>query len=540
MPTITIDDRPIDVPPEATVLDAARKLGIDIPTLCFLEGYKASTSCQVCVVKLLDSGRVVPACGTRVVDGMRVASETPEVHRLRRTALELLLSDHVGDCLAPCFFACPAHMDVPQMLRQIGDEDHRSAIATIKEDIALPAILGRVCPKPCEKGFRRQGADGPVEVCELKRYVADRDLASREPYLPACRPASGRRVAVIGAGPTGLAAAFHLRREGQAVTVFDAQTQPGGRLHHEFSEAELPRKTLAAEVGVIFRLGVELRSGTRVGREIPFDDLIAQYDAVLVACGAVDKAEIRAWGLAVGSRGVEVRAGTYETNIKGVFAAGSATRGKCLVVRSVADGKEAAAAMAQFLAGKPITPVQRPFSSRMGKIQAEEMPEFLARAADLPRRDDSSYAVDAISAHAAADQAHRCLGCGCPAHGNCRLEHYAAMYGADPGRYRDARRAFVVVNRGGSVQYEPGKCINCELCIQIAGESQEALGLTFVGRGFDVRVGVPFQGTMEQALGPLAAKCVAACPTGALYFSQVRDFVPLQDLSHPRSVSKRP
>ncbi len=540
MPTITIDDRPIDVPPEATVLDAARKLGIDIPTLCFLEGYKASTSCQVCVVKLLDSGRVVPACGTRVVDGMRVASETPEVHRLRRTALELLLSDHVGDCLAPCFFACPAHMDVPQMLRQIGDEDHRSAIATIKEDIALPAILGRVCPKPCEKGCRRQGADGPVEVCELKRYVADRDLASREPYLPPCRPASGRRVAVIGAGPTGLAAAFHLRREGHAVTVFDAQEQPGGRLHHEFSEAELPRKTLAAEVGVIFRLGVELRSGNRVGREIPFDDLIAQYDAVLVACGAVDKAETRAWGLAVGARGVEVRAGTYETNIKGVFAAGNATRGKGLVVRSVADGKEAAAAISQYLAGQAVTPAQRPFSSRMGKIQAEEMPEFLARAADLPRRDDSSYAVDAISTHAAADQAHRCLGCGCPAHGNCRLEHYAAMYGADPGRYRDARRAFVVVNRGGSVQYEPGKCINCELCIQIAGESQEALGLTFVGRGFDVRVGVPFQGTMEQALGPLAAKCVAACPTGALYFSQVRDFVPLQNLSHPRSVSNRP
>ncbi len=540
MPTITIDDRPIDVPPEATVLEAARKLGIDIPTLCFLEGYKASTSCQVCVVKLLDSGRVVPACGTRVADGMRVASETPEVHRLRRTALELLLSDHVGDCLAPCFFACPAHMDVPQMLRQIGDEDHRRAIATIKEAIALPAILGRVCPKPCEKGCRRQGADGPVEVCELKRYVADRDLASREPYLPPCRPASGRRVAVIGAGPTGLAAAFHLRREGHAVTVFDDQEQPGGRLHHEFSEAELPRKTLAAEAGVVFRLGVELRAGICVGRQMPFAELTSQYDAVLVACGAADKAEIRAWGLAVGPRGVEVRAGTYETNIKGVFAAGNATRGKGLVVRSVADGKEAAAAMSQYLAGRAVTPAQRPFSSRMGKIQAEEMPEFLARAADLPRRDDSSYAVDAISTHAAADQAHRCLGCGCPAHGNCRLEHYAAIYGADPGKYRDARRAFVVVNRDGSVQYEPGKCINCELCIQIAGESQEALGLTFVGRGFDVRVGVPFQGTMEQALGPLAAKCVAACPTGALYFSQVRDFVPLQNLSHPRSVADRP
>jgi len=530
MPTITIDDRPIDVPPESTVLDAARKLGIDVPTLCFLEGYKPSTSCQVCVVKLLDSGRVVPACGTRVVEGMRVASETPEVHRLRRTAIELLLSDHVGDCLAPCFFACPAHMDVPQMLRQIGDEDHRSAIATIKEDIALPAILGRVCPKPCEKGCRRHGADGPVEVCELKRYVADRDLASREPYVPPCRPTSGRHVAVIGAGPTGLAAAFHLRREGHAVTVFDAQEQPGGRLQYEFSEAELPHTTLAAEVGLVFRLGVELRSGTRVGRQVPFGELTAQYDAVLVACGAVDKAEVQAWGLAVSPRGIEIRPGTFETNVKGVFAAGNATRGKGLVVRSVADGKEAAAAISQYLAGRPITPVQRPFSSRMGKIQTEEMSEFLAGAADLPRRDDSSYAVDAISTHAAADQAHRCLSCGCPAHGNCSLERYAAKYGADPGRYHDGRRAFVVVNRGGSVQYEPGKCINCELCIQIAAESREALGLTFVGRGFDVRVGVPFQGTMEQALGPLAAKCVAACPTGALYFSNARNFVPVQSL----------
>ncbi|NLF68294.1 MAG: FAD-dependent oxidoreductase [Candidatus Anammoximicrobium sp.] len=530
MPTITIDDRPIEVPAEATVLDAARKLGIDIPTLCFLEGYKPSTSCQVCVVKLLDSGRVVPACGTRVVDGLRVASETPEVHRLRRTALELLLSDHVGDCIAPCVFACPVHMDVPQMLRQIGDEDHVSAIATIKEDIALPAILGRVCPKPCEKGCRRQGADGPVEVCELKRHVADRDLASGKPYLPPCRPDSGRRVAVIGAGPTGLAAAYHLRRDGHAVTVFDAQEQPGGRLHQEFTEVELPRQTLAAEAGLIFRLGVELRSGTRVGRQVPFGDLTAQYDAVLVACGATDQADVQAWGLAVSPRGIGIQAGTYETNVKGVFAAGTATRGKCLVVRSVADGKEAAAAISQFLTGQPIQPVQRPFSSRMGKVEPGEMTEFLARAADVPRRDNSNYAVDAISKPEAADQAHRCLACGCPAHGTCRLERYAALYGADPGKYRAGRRAFVVVNRAGSVQYEPGKCINCELCIQIAAESRDALGLTFVGRGFDVRVGVPFQGTLEEALGPVAAKCVAACPTGALYFSPLKNLVPLQPL----------
>ena len=159
------------------------------------------------------------------------------------------------------------------------------------------------------------------------------------------------------------------------------------------------------------------------------------------------------------------------------------------------------------------------------------MPELLACAADLPRRDEASYAVDGLSTHDAADQAHRCLACGCAAHGNCRLEHYAALYGAEPGRFQEGRRAFVLVNRGGSVQYEPGKCINCELCIQIVAQSQEALGLTFVGRGFDVRIGVPFHGTLDAALGPLAAKCIAACPTGALYLSPARELVPLQNLS---------
>jgi len=529
MPRLTIDNREVEVPPGGTVLDGARKLGIEIPTLCFLEGYEASCSCQICIVKLADVGRFVPSCGTRAVDGMQIESETPEVHQLRKTALELLLSDHVGDCRAPCFFACPAHMDVPKMLREIGDEDLRSAIATIKEDIALPAVLGRVCPKPCEKGCRRSGADGPVEVCELKRYTADLDLVSGDPYVPTCRPDSGKRVAVVGAGPTGLAAAFHLRQQGHAVTLIDAGEKPGGRLLTEFSEDELPRETLEGEISVILALGIELQANTRLGGDRTLEGLREQFDAVLLACGATDKKDAEAWGLEATSRGIVIDKGTFETNLPGVFAAGNVLRGKGMVVRSVADGKEAAGVIGQYFAGKTIVPVSRHFSSRMGKLQEGEMGEFFASADEGPRLDTESAEPQPLSLPIASQQAHRCFGCGCAAQGNCKLERYAIMYGAETTKYQSGRRAFVQVNRNGSVIYEPGKCINCELCIKIAAESRDALGLTFVGRGFDVRIGVPFDGTIEEALGDVAAKCIAACPTGALYLSPAHTLVDLEE-----------
>ncbi|MFZ5830133.1 MAG: FAD-dependent oxidoreductase, partial [Planctomycetota bacterium] len=233
MPRLTIDQRPVEVPPGATVLDAARLLGIDVPMLCYRDGCSPSTSCLVCMVKLAGSGKLVPACGTPAEDGMAVESETDEVHQVRRSALELLLSDHLGDCLAPCLFACPAEMDIPKMLRQIAAGDLRGAIATVKADIALPAVLGRICPAPCEKTCRRTTTDGAVAICQLKRFVADADLATPNRYVPPCDAESGKRVAIIGGGPTGLAAAYYLRQQGHACTIYEQQNQLGGRLRSE-------------------------------------------------------------------------------------------------------------------------------------------------------------------------------------------------------------------------------------------------------------------------------------------------------------------
>jgi NADH dehydrogenase/NADH:ubiquinone oxidoreductase subunit G len=151
----------------------------------------------------------------------------------------------------------------------------------------------------------------------------------------------------------------------------------------------------------------------------------------------------------------------------------------------------------------------------MGKLEPGEIAQFVAAAGQDPRKDPHPAAVG-YSPDDAVQQAGRCLHCDCRGLSRCKLRRYAEIYEADPARYRGQRAVFHQYLQHSAVIYEPGKCINCGLCIQIAQAAGEPLGLTFVGRGFDVRVGVPFSRSMEQALSRVAAECVAACPTSAL------------------------
>ena len=516
MPKLTIDRREVEVRPGATILEAARKLGIAIPTLCYLEGCRPSTSCLVCTVKVRGNGRLVPACGTLAEDGMEIESETEEIHEVRRSALELLLSDHLGDCLAPCQFACPAQMDIPQMLRQIASGDLGGAIVTVKNDIALPAVLGRICPAPCEKACRRRPADGAVAICRLKRFVADTDLGSADRYLPKCKPASGKQVAIVGAGPAGWSAAYYLLGQGHACTIFDENPDPGGRLRRETSEEELPRDVLDADLQPVVRLGAELRMNVRIGGKEAFEGLRGKFDAILIASGASAKGEAESWGLEAAQRGVRVDKDTYETSVAGVFAAGNAVRGKGLVVRSVADGKEAAVSIDQYLSGREVTGPRRPFSTRIGRLEEDELALYLAGAADAPRRDPAAGPAAGFAPAEAVEQSTRCMHCDCRGLQTCKLRRYSDLYRADPRRYKGQRRPFRQDRQHAEVIYEPGKCIQCGLCIEIAATAGEPLGLSFIGRGFDVRVGVPLNGTLREALQKTAAQCVAACPTAAL------------------------
>jgi len=519
MPKLTIDNREVEVPNGATVLDAAGKLGIDIPTMCFMKGYQPSTSCMVCVVKVEGRAVLLPACGTLAHEGMRVESDCQEVYEARKTALELLLSDHVGDCLGPCHTICPAQMNIPLMIRQIAAGKLRDAIETVKKDIALPAVLGRICPKPCERGCRRAAIDEAVSICLLKRYVADVDLESAKPYSPACKPVQDKRVAIIGAGPAGLAAAYYLQQSGFSCTVFDDHEQPGGMLRYGVSQEDLPKDMLDKEIAQIEKLGLTFKDKMRIDDLASFEKLRKDFDAVFIAFGALDAGEAESMGLKTSTNGVAIDGKTYQTNLPGVFAGGDAVRKRKLTVHAVADGKEAAESISQYLSGSAVTGPARPFNIRIGKIQDDEKERFAACASNAPRVTVSDKG-EGFTDEQARQEAARCLHCDCRKADSCKLRQYAQEYGAKPNRYKSERRLFVQQAQHQKLIYEPGKCIDCGLCVQIAAKAGEELGLTFVGRGFDVRVAVPFERSIADGLKQSAAECVAACPTGALAFTE--------------------
>ncbi|MHC4535803.1 MAG: FAD-dependent oxidoreductase [Planctomycetota bacterium] len=517
MPKLFIDNREVEVNKGATILDAAGKLGIEIPTMCFLKDYKPSTSCMVCVVRVEGMPSLVPACGTVAAEDIRVESSSEQVYQARKAALELLLSDHLGDCLGPCQVICPADMNIPLMIRQIAAGKLREAIETVKKDIALPAVLGRICPKPCERGCRRGAYDQPVSICLLKRYVADVDLQSTNPYMPSCKSTRDKRVAIVGAGPAGLAAAYYLQQAGYSCTVFDEYEKPGGMLQYGVPEQELPRDVLDKEIALIEKLNVEFRNSVRIGTDLSMDDLCKDFDAVFVAIGQVKPEDVKLLGLEEGGKGIKIDGKTYQTNIPGVFAGGDAVHKRKLTVRAVADGKEAAVSIGQYLSGDSVSGAVKEFNTRIGKLQNGEIEQFLI-SCDKAGRLEPTGEDGAFTDNEASKEAMRCLHCDCRKADVCKLKQYARGHEAKATRYKSQRRKFAQELQHAEIIYEAGKCIDCGLCVQTAAKAGEELGLTFVGRGFDVRVAVPFDRSMAEALKHSAQQCVNACPTGALAF----------------------
>ncbi|MEA3408818.1 MAG: 2Fe-2S iron-sulfur cluster-binding protein, partial [Candidatus Eisenbacteria bacterium] len=286
--TISLNGHECEVESGITILEAARANDIEIPTLCNDEQLEPFTSCWVCAVKLEGMRRYVPSCGTRVRAGMKIWTDTEDVRAVRKMALELLLSNHRGDCVAPCKAACPAGVDVQGYIALIAQGQYREATKLVKDVNPFPLSIGRVCTRPCETDCRRNAVDGPVAIDYLKRFAADWDIEHENPYSPAVPPSTGKKVAAVGAGPASLTLAYYLRQKGHDVTVFEALPAPGGMLRYGIPEYRLPKSTLDAEVGLITGLGAEVHYERAMGRDFTLADLFAEgYDAVFLGLGAM-------------------------------------------------------------------------------------------------------------------------------------------------------------------------------------------------------------------------------------------------------------
>jgi len=514
---ITINERDVAVPADRTVLDAAKELNIPIPTLCYLNGYERFTSCMICVVHEVNTDRLLPSCSAPVAEGMRIETENKKVQEARKDALDFLLSEHVGDCEAPCHRACPAHMNIPLMIRQIKDEQLEDAIRTVKKDIALPAVLGRICQSPCEKGCHRRSHDSPVSICSLKRYVADVDLTQESPFRPASKANSGKKIAIIGAGPTGLSAAYYLRQNGHACHVYDKNSQPGGMLRYGVPDEDLPKAVLDLEIESIAELGAEFLMERSLGKQLGWDDLRKTYDAVILAVGKIVPEVFEKSGLDLSSRGIKINTQTFETSVSGVFAGGNAVSEARMAIRAAAHGKNLAFSVNQFLENQAVAGSPQRFHSVQGKIREEEIGEFMKEAEGHGRIVARGGFKDGYADEEAVRESQRCFGCDCRKQESCKLRQYSEAYGANQRRFTFVEKKRYQKNiQHDQVIYEPGKCVKCGLCVQITKKAGERLGLTFVGRGFDVRVETPLGEPFSQGLKKVAVDCISACPTGAI------------------------
>jgi ferredoxin len=348
----------------------------------------------------------------------------------------------------------------------------------------------------------------------MERYVTDATAKTESACALPRKPATGRTVAVIGAGPAGLSAAWHLARQGHAVTVVDRNPQPGGSLRTVPSE-QLPPEVLQAEIAQLEQLGIQFKPGAQLGNGLTLEGLRRGFDVILLAVGQLNESDAARLGVPATPAGLKTDPNTGRTALTDVFATGAAVKPVKQLIRAMADGRAVAECVDLHLRGQKPRRPEKPFSSVMGRLSPGELKQFL-------RKDAQTHRVSPCDACAGFDrrevvgEAARCLHCDCRSSGQCTLQHWANVYSANANRFRSVRRPFEQQRQPGGILFEPGKCILCGICVRLCEKAQEVLGLTFVGRGFDVRVAAPFNEPIEAGLQKVATECVEHCPTGAL------------------------
>jgi NADH-quinone oxidoreductase subunit F len=272
------------------------RVGLD-KSLRILNAFTRGRAAESDLDRLDEMGRMIRDTS---LCGLGQTAPNPLLTTMRHFRHEFL--DHIrakrcraGVCdelaLSPCENSCPLHMNIPRFLQLYKEGRIEEAFEAVVMDNPLPASTGRVCQHPCDNRCRRRTLDSAVNMREVHRTIADSIYQSDRFDALAARivarklPPTDRKVAVVGAGPTGLAAAFYLALLGHEVTVYESNPEPGGMLRYALPEYRLPRAVIRSEVELIRRLGVEFKCGIAVGTDITLNDLDNQYNAVFLAIG---------------------------------------------------------------------------------------------------------------------------------------------------------------------------------------------------------------------------------------------------------------
>ncbi|MBK6282419.1 MAG: hypothetical protein IPF54_06875 [Draconibacterium sp.] len=221
-------------------------------------------------------------------------------------------------------------------------------------------------------------------------------------------------------------------------------------------------------------------------------------------------------------KGITADKDSYQTSEKNVFAIGNVLRSSRLAVRSVGQGKEVAFSVLQYFNGMEPKGEPRIFNSRFGKLVVAEFSEYIKESVEGKRTFPANGGHSSFSKEEAIAEAERCLHCDCRAIDNCKLRDYSNQYNVDQKRFKTSERRHITkqINHG-SVVYEPQKCIKCGICVRLTEKHGEKYGFTYIGRGFDVEIGIPFNEELEVGLSKIAVKVAEGCPTGAISLKNV-------------------
>ena len=333
--------------------------------------------------------------------------------------------------IPPCTATCPLHCNAQGYVALISQGKLKEALALVRETLPFPGILAYVCAHPCERECKRIEVDRPVSICNLKRFLVDHVEEAEVNLTPSEEKL--QKVTIVGGGPSGLTAAFDLRRMGYHVTLFESKDQLGGLLTHGFPSYRLPGEVVKKDLSVIEKMGVEIRLNTEVGKDLSFEELQKTSDAIFLAVGSTGAGLISKIfkGLRRNRRGmIQVNPVTHETSLKGVFAGGDGVTGPGTIVESMAQGRKGAISIDRSIRGEDL---------RRGRESEGRQTSPMKSLLSDTKRDEREVLPHMVkpigpglTLEEAIEDAKRCLNCGgCSDCGECAryCQPKAIVYG---------------------------------------------------------------------------------------------------------------